>query len=312
VNRADSLTPSPNGKTVRHLALGFFDGLHLGHQRVILGGANPHPPSMTAVLTFRDHPLSVLHPEKHPALITGLPHKLRVLERWKIGLAVALPFDESRSRQEPCDFLGELTAAFPSLQTVSVGPNWRFGKNRSGDVEMLSTWCSKHSVTLDNPAPVLYRGERISSSRIRTRIQSGDLSEASAMLGRPFTILGKVGSGDGRGKGLGFPTANLETEDECLPPDGVYAGQALLSDGQGFPAAINLGNRPTFDGQSRKIEAHLLGFSGNLRGEEMDLEFHRWIRGEKKFTDASALANQIRVDVQSVLEKGPDRAPPTA
>jgi riboflavin kinase/FMN adenylyltransferase len=267
---------------------------------------------MTAVLTFRDHPLSVLHPEKHPALITGLPHKLRVLERWKIGLAVALPFDKSRSRQEPCDFLSELAAAFPSLQSISVGPNWRFGKNRAGDVPMLSAWCEKNSVTLDNPNPVLYDGERISSSRIRTRIQSGDLSEASAMLGRPFTILGKVGSGDGRGKGLGFPTANLETEDECLPPDGVYAGQALLSDGQGFPAAINLGNRPTFDGQSRKIEAHLLGFSGNLRGEEMDLEFHRWIRGEKKFADASALANQIRVDVQSVLEKGPDRAPPTA
>jgi riboflavin kinase/FMN adenylyltransferase len=267
---------------------------------------------MTAVLTFRDHPLSVLHPEKHPALITGLPHKLRVLERWKIGLTVALPFDESRSRQEPCDFLDELADAFPSLQSISVGPNWRFGKNRAGDVPMLSAWCEKHSVTLDNPNPVLYEGERISSSLIRTRIQCGNLSEASSMLGRPFTILGKVGSGDGRGKALGFPTANLETEDECLPPDGVYAGQAVSADGQRFPAAINLGNRPTFDGQSRKIEAHLLGFSGNLRGKEMDLEFHRWIRGEKKFTDASALANQIRADVQSVLKKGPDRAPPTA
>lgn len=177
---------------------------------------------------------------------------------------------------------------------------------------MLSAWCEKHSVTLDNPNPVLYEGERISSSRIRTRIQSGNLSEASAMLGRPFTILGKVGSGDGRGKDLGFPTANLETEDECLPPDGVYAGQAVLADGQRFPAAINLGNRPTFNGQSRKIEAHLPGFFGNLRGEEMDLEFHHWIRGEKKFGDATALADQIRLDVESVLEKGPDQAYPTA
>ena len=311
MNQADSLS-SPNGKTIRHLALGFFDGLHLGHQRVILGGEDPHPPSLTAVLTFRDHPLSVLHPERHPALITGLAHKLRVLERWKIGLTVALPFDESRSRQEPSDFLRELATAFPSLQSISVGPNWRFGKNRTGDVAMLSVWCKKHSVNLDNPAPVLYEGERISSSRIRTRIQCGDLSQASAMLGRPFAILGKVGSGDGRGKDLGFPTANLETEDECLPPDGVYAGQAVLADGQRFHAAINLGNRPTFNGQSRKIEAHLLGFSGNLRGEEMDLEFHHWIRGEKKFSDATALAAQIRLDVQSVLENGPDRAPPTA
>ena len=115
---ADSLTPSPSGKSIRHLALGFFDGLHLGHRRVILGGEKPHAPAHTAVLTFRDHPLSVLHPEKHPALITGLPHKLRILERWQIGSVVALPFDTARSRQDPADFLKELATAFPS-PTVS-------------------------------------------------------------------------------------------------------------------------------------------------------------------------------------------------
>ena len=105
MNLAESLSPTPAGPNLRHLALGFFDGLHLGHQRVILGGTTPHIPSATAVLTFREHPLSILHPEKHPALITGLPHKLRVLERWNIGLTIALPFNSTRSQQEPAAFL---------------------------------------------------------------------------------------------------------------------------------------------------------------------------------------------------------------
>lgn len=297
MNLADSLAPSPSGKSIRHLALGFFDGLHLGHRRVILGGSVPHIPAVTAVLTFRDHPLSILHPEKHPALITGLPHKIRVLERWGIGLAVTLPFDTARSRQEPDAFLTELGAAFPSLQTVSVGPNWRFGRNRSGDVDLLARWCSTRKIIFDNPDPVLHAGERISSSRIRQAIQTGNLDEASAMLGRPFTILGRVMAGDGRGHGIGFPTANLGTEDECLPPDGVYAGRAVLAEKKPWTAAINLGTRPTFQGSDRRIEAHLIGYTGNLVDTEIDLEFHQFIRPEMKFSDAVQLSEQIKKDV---------------
>ena len=301
MNQADSLTPSPIGTAIRHLSLGFFDGLHLGHQRVILGGTTPHIPSATAVLTFREHPLSILHPERHPALITGLPHKLRLLERWNIGFTIALPFDSTRSQQDPTAFLAELAATFPTLRTVSVGPNWRFGKNRSGDVEMLSSWCSQRSILLDNPDPVLYSEERISSSRIRVAIQSGKLTDASAMLGRPFTILGRVKTGEGRGHDLGYPTANLATEDECLPPNGVYAGRACLADGSFHLAAINLGTCPTFGGKNRNIEAHLPKFSGQLVGQEIDLEFHRYLRPEKKFPDARSLSDQIRKDVEAVL-----------
>ena len=297
---ADSLAPSPGGESIRHLALGFFDGLHLGHQRVILGGKIPHPPSSTAVLTFRDHPLSILHPERHPALITGLPHKIRVLERWGIGLTIALPFDQSRSQQEPAAFLAELAGAFPGLRTVSVGPTWRFGKNRSGDVDLLTRWCSERKVMLDNPDPVLHEGTRISSSRIREAIQKGNLAEASAMLGRPFTLLGRVITGDGRGKEIGFPTANLKTDDECLPPDGVFAGRALLPGKIAYTAAINLGTRPTFNGRDRRIEAHLLGYGGDLTGAEIDLEFHRFIRPEMKFQNAQSLAEQIKSDLISI------------
>ena len=302
MNLADSLAPSPSGKPIRHLALGFFDGLHLGHQRVILGGSVPHSAVVTAVLTFRDHPLSILHPEKHPALITGLPHKIRVLERWGIGLAVTLPFDTARSQQEPDAFLAELGTAFPSLQTVSVGPNWRFGKDRSGDVDLLARWCADRKILLDNPEPVLHGGQRISSSRIRQAIQTGNLDDASAMLGRPFTILGRVVPGDGRGQSIGFPTANLRTEDECLPPDGVYAGRAVLPEKKLWKAAINLGTRPTFQGSDRRVEAHLIGYSGNLVNTEIDLELHQFVRPEMKFSDARHLSKQIKKDLDFVTK----------
>ena len=302
---ADSLVPSRSGVTIRHLALGFFDGLHLGHRRVILGGEKPHAPAHTAVLTFRDHPLSVLHPEKHPLLIPGLPHKLRILERWQIGLTVALPFDAGRSRQEPGDFLGELASAFPSLQTVSVGPSWRFGKNRSGDVALLTRWCVARKILLDNPEPVLFGGERISSSRIRAAIAAGQLGDTAEMLGRPFTLFGTVGKGAGRGTGLGFATANLVTEDECLPPEGVYAGHAHLVGGKTFPAAINLGPQPTFGCEERHPEAHLIGFSGELSGQEMDLEFARFLRPTQKFESPQALAAQIRMDIANVKKEAP-------
>ena len=296
----DSLAPSQSGKSVRHLALGFFDGLHLGHRRVILGGETPHSPPHTAVLTFRDHPLSVLHPEKHPLLITGLPHKLCILERWQIGTVVALPFDEKRSRQEPSDFLKELTAAFPSLATVSVGPNWRFGKNRSGDVAMLGRWCHDRKILLDNPEPVLFAGERISSSRIRSAITAGQLGDTAEMLGRPFSLYGTVQKGAGRGAGLGFATANLKTEDECLPPEGVYAGRAHLADGKTFPAAINLGPQPTFGAKERSPEAHLIGFSGDLAGKRMDLQVGRFLRPIQKFDSPDSLKGQIKKDVAAV------------
>jgi riboflavin kinase/FMN adenylyltransferase len=298
----DSLAPSPTGKPVCHLALGFFDGLHLGHRRVILGGEKPYAPAHTAVLTFRDHPLSVLHPEKHPALITGLPHKLRILERWQIGSVVALPFDAARSQQEPADFLKELAAAFPSLQTVSVGPNWRFGKNRSGDVSLLGSWCAERKILLDNPEPVVFAGERISSSRIRAAISAGQLPDSAAMLGRPFTLFGRVGQGAGRGTGLGFATANLQTEDECLPPDGVYAGRAHLAGGKTFPAAIHLGSQPTFGGKDRHPEAHLIGFQGQLLDQEMDLEFSQFFRPTQKFDSPKSLAEQIQKDVSAVTQ----------
>lgn len=305
MNFAESLSPSSAGSSLRHLALGFFDGLHLGHQRVILGENPPHPPATTAVLTFRDHPLSILHPEKHPALITGLPHKLRLLQRWQIGFTIALPFDLTRSQQEPSAFLAELSSAFPALATVSVGPNWRFGRQRSGDVQLLAAWCLQKSILLDNPPPVLDHGARISSSRIRTAIQAGNLDHASAMLGRPFTILGQVKAGHGRGHQIGFPTANLATEDECLPPNGVYAGRACLADGSVHPAAINLGTCPTFGPQDRSIEAHLPHFTGQLLQEEIDLEFHRFLRPEKKFADAHALSAQIQADVAALLSSRP-------
>ncbi|NCZ97381.1 hypothetical protein EBZ02_09605 [bacterium] len=223
-----------------------------------------------------------------------------MLERWGIGFTITLPFDASRSQQEPGDFLQELASAFPSLNTVSVGPNWRFGKNRSGDVRLLGQWCAGRQILLDNPAPVLFTGERISSSRIRSAIAAGRLDDTAAMLGRPFSLFGTVVPGDGRGTQLGFPTANLSTSDECLPPVGVYAGKALLENNTNHPCAINIGFCPTFSGSKLSIETHLIGFSGNLVGNSMEIQILRWIRNETKFENRQSLADQIFKDIHSI------------
>ena len=152
---------------------------------------------------------------------------------------------------------------------------------------------------------MVFAGERISSSRIRAAILSGQLADTAEMLGRPFTLFGTVGPGAGRGAGLGFATANLQTEDECLPPEGVYAGRAHLADEKTFPAAINLGPQPTFDGQERHPEAHLIGFAGNLSGQKLDLEFSKFLRPIQKFNSAQDLAAQIKTDISEVLKASP-------
>ena len=167
---------------------------------------------------------------------------------------------------------------------------------------MLGGWCHQRNIRLDNPAPVLFAGERISSSRLRACITAGQLGDSAEMLGRPYTLYGTVGTGAGRGESLGFATANLHTEDECFPPDGVYAGHAQLADGKNFSAAINLGAQPTFHAKKRQIEAHLIGFKGNLVGQEMDLSFEKFLRPVLKFESPDALAEQIKKDISACIQ----------
>jgi riboflavin kinase/FMN adenylyltransferase len=283
-----------------HLAIGFFDGLHLGHRAVICGGRDPGYLQKVCVFTFEPHPIAVLNPEGKPPLITGLPHKLKILEDWQVGSVLAFPFDLGRSMQDPLDFLSELISALPGIRTISVGTRWRFGHQRRGDTTLLSSFCAARGIDVQINQPVSHGHEIISSSRLRTIIQSGNLSEAGTLLGRPYQLFGTVVHGRQLGRSIGVPTANLQTEDECFPPSGVYAGHAILDGGERVPAAINLGHRPTVDNASAvQIEAHLLNFNADLYGRELFLEPLHFLRPEKKFGSLDSLKSAISRDIAS-------------
>jgi riboflavin kinase/FMN adenylyltransferase len=291
---------------IKGLAIGFFDGLHRGHRQVIEGATSVRGAANACVLTFQNHPQSVLYPSRAPKLLTGLSHKLRVLRNLGLGHVVTLPFTLETAKEPAEIFLAKLADHFPGVQTLSVGPNFHFGHNRSGDIHTLASWCASQRIGFHVAPPVTFEGEIISSSRIRSAIAGGALDNAAAMLGRPVTLLGTVTQGDGLGRTLGVPTANLETDDQCLPPNGVYAGHALLDARTRLPAAINIGLRPTLTGDQTppkpRIEAHILEFEGTLYGCKIELEIKSRIRGEKKFPSKDALADAIRADVVRVAE----------
>ena len=294
--------------TITELALGFFDGLHLGHREVIVGSRTPAELSQSAVLSFFTHPQSVLFHDRPITLITGLPHKQRLLESWGLQHLILLPFNLEISQKSPEQFLTEIHSAFPSLSTIRVGQNFRFGRHRQGTPEYLIEWGRLQKIQVEVISSVLHQELAISSSRIRQLLQQGDLPSAQRLLGRPYSIYGMVGEGEKLGTRLGFPTANLQTEDGQLLPQGVYAGYAHRPDGPCYPAAINLGTRPSVSsGHSTSIEAHLLDFSGDLYGQYLDLEIVRFIREERKFNSVTELTDQIRKDIEHVRNFVPQR-----
>ncbi|MFH1066573.1 MAG: bifunctional riboflavin kinase/FAD synthetase [bacterium] len=292
-----SLQEAQQADFVRHLALGFFDGLHIGHATLIRAWEDA---ASNAVLTFQPHPLSIVAPEQKPPLITALPHKLKILEGWKIGAVLLFPFDQRQAQQPAEEFLQNLP--FPRLQSVSVGEDFRFGWQRQGGAPLLTAWAASRGISL-RVIPRVKRGnEPISSRRIRRCIQNGELAEASAMLGRPFSLYGEVVTCGQLGRKLGFPTVNLRTLDECWPPTGVYAGATILEDGTEWPSAINIGWRPTVDEQTteQRIESHLLNFSGDLYGQLVHIVPKQKIRAEEKFASLDALRSAIQADVEHV------------
>jgi len=284
---------------ITHLCLGFFDGLHLGHAAVIRQALEKSSGTV-GVFTFHNHPMTVLRPAEAPPQITGFPHKLRILHEWGVPTVIAPPFDASQGKMSHADFLQMLLDRFPSLKGVSAGFNWKFGHRRLGTPEILNIWARSKNLQCEIATPVQYEKLPISSTRLRAEIRKGNLATVQTMLGRPFSLLGTVTHGREMGRTIGFPTANLQTLDECLPPGGVYAGAALLPDGQRWKCAINLGTAPTVHtSQERTIEAHLIGFTGNLYEAEILLEFTRFLRPEKKFQNVDALKKAIAADVES-------------
>ena len=280
-----------------HLALGVFDGVHVGHQTVIsrVVEASAREGGLAGVLTFDPHPIRVIAPGKAPtALLETLDHKARVISELGVELFIPLHFDLELAKMEAAEFIDKLMAA--NVKTIAVGEDWRFGRQRGGDVAFLEKEARKRGFKLEAVAPVMHDGERISSTRIRQAIRDGNLDAAEEMLGRPYTVCGTVVEGNQLGRTLGFPTANLATGDAQLPPDGVWAVLALLPEGRKQLGVANLGIRPSVGGQTQILEVHLFDFMGDLYGQELEIRFLKQIRAEVRFPSLSDLRIQIQRD----------------
>jgi riboflavin kinase/FMN adenylyltransferase len=284
-----------------HLALGVFDGVHLGHQEVIgkALAARERGGGTCGVMTFDPYPIRVLAPEKAPRrLLASLDHKAEILGRMGVDFLLALHFDMERASQDAEEFVREIAAA--GVKTIAVGEDWRFGRGRQGDVAMLRGMAGKLGFELQALPPVMMDGERISSTRIRQAVRDGNMEAAARMLGRPYTVEGRIVEGRKLGRQLGFPTANVERGEEQFPPDGVWAVRARTGS-LALDGVANLGIRPTVDGEQRLLEVHLFDFSGDLYGATLEVEFVSFLRPEQKFPSLEDLKAQIRRDAEQAM-----------
>jgi riboflavin kinase / FMN adenylyltransferase len=281
------------------LAIGVFDGVHLGHQAVIrralddakkLGGS-------AVVVTFDPHPARVLRPEKAPRLLTSTPHKIRLIRSLGVSHLLVIPFDREFASTAPEDFIAGLHRACNPLREICVGYEWSFGKNRAGNLALLEKLGAKLGFAEVGVPAMVIDGEVVSSTVIRAAVQAGDLQKAARFLAREYTILGTVIEGERLGRKLGFPTANLSAHSEQFPPDGVYAVEAVHR-GRKLRGVVNIGVRPTVkarDGE-RLLEVHLFDFEEQIYGEEIEVFFHKYLRPEKKFASLDELKAQIERD----------------
>lgn len=272
------------GRRPRKLAIGTFDGVHVGHRSVIAGA--------DTVLTFDPHPLEILHPAAAPKLIMPFNVKRDVLDGLGVEEMVVIPFDRDFTRITAEEFIDEIIVNRLAATEVAVGENFRFGSRARGTPEMLAA--SDRFLTRVEPL-VEVDGETVSSTRIRALVAAGDLTEARRCLGVPFMVEGEVVPGDRRGRELGFPTANIVPDDRLVSPGhGVYAGFA-----DGVPAAVNIGVRPTFEtGRGVLIEAYLLDRDEDLYGRTLRIAFVERLRGERRFESPAALIDQMKLDVE--------------
>jgi riboflavin kinase / FMN adenylyltransferase len=282
------------------LAIGNFDGLHRGHLKIverIRRGASERG-GTSVVMTFEPHPPRVLRPDKAPPLLMTPEQKRNALARAGVqGLAV-VRFTEELSQWEPEAFVRRVLVDWLRVAEVWVGADFLFGRNRSGNFTLLKTLGLQFGFRAEKIDPIRYKDFVVSSTRIRRLVSEGRVEEAGALLGRHFAIDGRVVEGARRGREIGFPTANLATENELLPPNGVYATFSAV-DGIVRPSVTNVGVRPTFDGPpTTSVETHVLSFSGDLYGQRLELAFVQRLRDERRFPDIDALREQIAADVR--------------
>jgi riboflavin kinase / FMN adenylyltransferase len=273
----------------RHVAVGEFDGVHLGHREVIRGA--------DTVVTFEPHPRSVVAPESAPKLLTSLARKAELVASLGVQELVVVPFDAAFAALTPEEFVGQVLVDALGATKVSVGENFRFGHRQAGDTALLRSDDRFETRVV----PLVEAGEEIvSSSHIRGLVAAGEVGEAARFLVDPFELRGEVVGGDRRGRDLGYPTANLVPDDAYVcPGHGVYACRAAVAGRGEWLAAVNVGVRPTFDtGRGVLVEAYLLDFTGDLYGAELRLTFVERLRGERRFATVEALVEQMGLDVE--------------
>jgi riboflavin kinase/FMN adenylyltransferase len=283
------------------LAIGVFDGVHLGHQAVIGRAleAARREGGTAVVVTFDPHPVRILRPEQAPRLLTSTEHKLQLIRALGATHQLIIHFDAAFAATPPEDFIRALVSGAQPLREICVGFEWSFGKGRAGNLALLERMGSELGFAEVGVPAVEMDGEIISSTLIRRAVEQGDLARAARMLGRNFTILGTVVEGDRLGRKLGFPTANLSAHNEQYPPNGVYAVQARHGE-RILPGVANIGVRPTVKQSAgeRLLEVHLFDFDEEIYGEDLEITFRKFLRPEQKFAGLDELRQQIASDAE--------------
>jgi riboflavin kinase/FMN adenylyltransferase len=288
------------------VTIGVFDGVHRGHAEIIgraVGLARER--SVPSVLiTFVPHPSEVVRPGSHPPVLTTIVRRGELVEQLGVDVFCALPFTPDLMRMPPDEFVHEVLVARLHAAGVIVGENFRFGHKAAGDVRVLAELGRSFGFTAHGVPLLADDSTPLSATYVRSCVQAGDMAAAAGALGRPHRVDGIVERGDARGRELGYPTANLRTEQwTCIPADGVYAGRVIRLDEWGRTlgplgaAAISVGTNPTFDTRQRRVEAYVLDYSGDLYGENLGIEFVSRLRGQVRFDSVDALITQMRADV---------------
>lgn len=281
------------------LTIGNFDGVHLGHKAILnrLNELSKQIKGINIVLTFSNHPSTVLNPDNPTPLLCSLNHKIQLMQQEKIDYLCILPFTKELSELSPEDFLHTIRKSIP-FNTLVLGSDATIGKNRAGDRDQITKLSKTLHFDTEYLPDITLEGERISSSKIRDLIQQGQLQQAAKFLGRQFSIYSMVISGTGRGAKIGFPTANICIEGLCTPPRGVYAVH-MIHDGKKHDGVANLGIAPTMRTNPNPIfEVHLFDHTENLYGTEVEVFFDQYIRPERRFDDINQLKLQIMQDIQ--------------
>ena len=286
------------------ITIGFFDGVHRGHQAVIrrIIEVAKERDLRSVVVTFDRHPLQTLSPGKTPPLLTTLKRKASYIEELGVDVLFVLEFTEEVSQWSPEEFVDRVLVRGLGTRHVSIGTNFTFGHKAAGNLQVLADLGAANDITVEAVGIFKMDGRPVSSTSIREALSEGDLEWPARALGRRYVVEGQVVQGAGRGKGLGWPTANLRTpEGILLPGRGVYACLAS-TEGRSHAAAVNIGINPTFGGEPLHLEAHLLDFEGDLLGKVLAVEFWERLRDEQRFDSADVLAEQIEHDVQRTRE----------